>query len=204
MSYYALFYDVVDDFVARRAAFRDEHLRLVRQAHERGELLLAGALVEPVDEALLVFYTHDRATVENFARADPYVLNNLVTRWEVRPWNVVVGNVQADEAPRERGAVARVWSAQTKPEQAGSYAEHLANHVLPVLRRLEGYLGATLLERPGPGTVEIIVVTWWRSLNDIRQFAGTDVEEAVVADEGAALLTWFDRRVRHYEVKLDD
>jgi len=71
MGYFALFYSVVDDFVARRSVLRDEHLRLVREARERGDLILAGALAEPVDEALLVFRTEDRVTVEEFARRDP-------------------------------------------------------------------------------------------------------------------------------------
>jgi uncharacterized protein YciI len=92
MNYYALFYHVVEDFPARRAPYREEHLRLAREARDRGELLLAGALTEPADGALLVFRTADRAAVEDFARRDPYVRNGLVTRWEVRPWAVVIGN----------------------------------------------------------------------------------------------------------------
>ncbi len=92
MNYFALFYDLIDDYVARRSVFREEHLRLAREAHERDELLLAGALSDPVDRALLVFRTVDRSVVEDFARNDPYVINGLVTRWEVRPWTVVVGN----------------------------------------------------------------------------------------------------------------
>jgi uncharacterized protein YciI len=92
VNYYALFYDVVDDFVSRRAAYREEHLRLVREAHGRGELLLAGALTEPADRALLVFRAADRSVVEDFARNDPYVTSGLVTRWEVRSWAVVIGN----------------------------------------------------------------------------------------------------------------
>ena len=91
MRYFALFYFVVDDFVSRRAAFREEHLRFARAAHNRGELLLAGALTDPADRALLVFRTADRSPVEAFARNDPYVMNGLVTRWEVRPWAVVIG-----------------------------------------------------------------------------------------------------------------
>ena len=55
MNYYVLIYEVVDDYVARRSAFREEHLRLAREAHRRGELLLAGALTDPADRALLVF-----------------------------------------------------------------------------------------------------------------------------------------------------
>jgi uncharacterized protein YciI len=96
MNYYALIYYVVDDYVARRAMYRDEHLRLAREAHGRGELLLGGAFANPADRALLVFRTADRSVVEEFVRNDPYVIAGLVTRWEVRPWNVVIGKEQDD------------------------------------------------------------------------------------------------------------
>jgi uncharacterized protein YciI len=92
MTYFAMFYHVVDDFVARRAPNREEHLRLAREAHRRGELILAGALTDPADRALLVFRAPDASVAEDFARKDPYVLQGLVTRWEVRPWAVVIGN----------------------------------------------------------------------------------------------------------------
>jgi uncharacterized protein YciI len=92
MPYYALFYDVVNDFVARRSAYRDEHLRLAREAHARGELVLAGALADPADGALLIFQGDTPAAAEAFARQDPYVKNALITKWTVRNWTVVVGN----------------------------------------------------------------------------------------------------------------
>ena len=92
MAYYALFYDVVEEFAVRREPYRGEHLRLVREAHRRGKLVLAGALGAPPARALLVFRTDDPAIVEAFARDDPYVTRGLVTRWEVLPWAVVVGN----------------------------------------------------------------------------------------------------------------
>jgi uncharacterized protein YciI len=92
MKYYLLIYHVVDDYVARRSEFREQHLNLAEEAFRRGELILGGALMDPVDGALLVFRAHDRFVAERFARSDPYVLNGLVVRWEVRPWAVVVGN----------------------------------------------------------------------------------------------------------------
>jgi uncharacterized protein YciI len=90
MPYFALFYELVPDYLARRPAHRDEHLRLARESLAKGELLFAGAF-DPADGALLVFRAADRSAVEAFARADPYVLMGLVSRWEVRPWSVVVG-----------------------------------------------------------------------------------------------------------------
>lgn len=93
MAYYALFYtELVPDYVARRALYRDAHLGLAREAHARGELLLGGALADPVDGALLIFRAKDAQPVEEFVRKDPYVTNGLVKRWDIRPWNVVVGN----------------------------------------------------------------------------------------------------------------
>jgi uncharacterized protein YciI len=92
MAYFALFYNVVEDFAARRSPFRTEHLRLAQEGHRRGELVLAGAVGAPPDRALLVFRTEDPSIVDAFARADPYVTRGLVTHWEVQPWAVVVGN----------------------------------------------------------------------------------------------------------------
>ena len=100
MNYYALFYEVVEDYIARRSQFRDAHLGLANEAHERGELLLAGALSDP-NVALIVFRAADTSVAEEFARNDPYVVNGLVTRWEVRPWNVVVGQESSD-VPAQR------------------------------------------------------------------------------------------------------
>jgi uncharacterized protein YciI len=90
---WVLMYELVDDYVERRAALRAEHLELARAAHERGELLLAGALADPYDRALLVFAGESPELAEDFARADPYVINGLVTAWTVRQWNEVLANL---------------------------------------------------------------------------------------------------------------
>jgi hypothetical protein len=88
--YHLLLYDYVENVVEKRAPFREEHLGLARAAHERGEIVMAGALADPVDGAVFVFRA-DAAAVEAFARNDPYVKGGLVTRWRVRPWTVVIG-----------------------------------------------------------------------------------------------------------------
>lgn len=89
--YFLLLYDLVDDYLERRPAFRAEHLALATAAHERGEIVLAGAFADPADGAALVFKADDVGVVERFAQNDPYVQNGLVSRWRVRPWTVVIG-----------------------------------------------------------------------------------------------------------------
>jgi uncharacterized protein len=91
MSYFVMSYELVDDYIARRTQYREEHLRLAREAESRGDLVLAGALSDPPDRALLVFDVPDQSLVEDFARKDPYVINGLVKRWEVRSWTVMIG-----------------------------------------------------------------------------------------------------------------
>lgn len=91
MSYFVLFYDVVDDYLERRAEFREEHLGLVRELFDRGVLLMGGALADPADRVLIVFRTEDSKIIEDFVGRDPYVRNGLVARWKIRPWTVVVG-----------------------------------------------------------------------------------------------------------------
>src|SRR5206468_9935282 len=162
MYYYALFYEVVDDFVARRGPFRQEHLRLAAEARGRGEIVFAGALAEPADRALIVFHADDKSKVEAFARKDPYVVNGLVKKWEVRPWNVVIGNEKPASSPApSTGTIMRHWSARTTEANLPKYLDHFSKNVLPELRRVSGYQGATLHVRRTGDEAEILVATSW-------------------------------------------
>ena len=89
--HYLLMYDLAPDYLERRAEYRDEHLKLAWEAQERGELVIAGALVEPSDHAVLMFSCDSPATVQLFAARDPYVTHGLVRAFHVRQWNTVVG-----------------------------------------------------------------------------------------------------------------
>ncbi len=90
-KHYLLIYEVVDDYVVRRMPFRQQHLALAEQAAERGDLVLGGALADPVDRAILLFRGHCREVAESFAMNDPYVQNGLVDEWSVREWTTVAG-----------------------------------------------------------------------------------------------------------------
>ena len=100
MTHYFLIYDTAPDWRERRAQYRAEHLTLAWAAHERGELLLGGALGDtllPAREhgepqgALLLFAGDTPEVAARFATADPYVRHGLVTHWRVREWHTAVG-----------------------------------------------------------------------------------------------------------------
>jgi uncharacterized protein YciI len=93
--HFLLFYDFVPDYLQRRPLHRSAHLYLAWEAHRRGDLVLAGALADPTDSALLMFKGDDDKAARAFAEADPYVKAGLVTRWSVRPWTTVVGETAA-------------------------------------------------------------------------------------------------------------
>lgn len=89
--HYLLIYDVVDDYVERRAPLRAAHIAQARESVARGELVLGGALANPPDTAVLLFRGVSPAAAEAFAKSDPYVTNGLVKSWRVREWTTVVG-----------------------------------------------------------------------------------------------------------------
>jgi uncharacterized protein len=89
--HYLLFYEVGEDYMERRAQFRDAHLQKAWAASKRGELVLAGALANPVDGAVLLFKGDSPEVAESFAKADPYVTSGIVKRWHVREWTTVAG-----------------------------------------------------------------------------------------------------------------
>lgn len=100
--------------------------------------------------------------------------------------------------------IARVWTARASKTSAAVYTEHFFNAVLPSVRRVPGYLGASVLQQDGDEDVEIVVITRWTSLDAIREFAGDPIDQAVVTGEAREMLASFDDRVRHYHVALDD
>jgi uncharacterized protein YciI len=92
MKHFLLFYEVSDDYLTRRGEFRTAHLELAWKAAERGDLVLGGALANPVDSAVLLFKGDSPAAADAFVAADPFVANGLVKSWRIREWTTVVGD----------------------------------------------------------------------------------------------------------------
>jgi uncharacterized protein YciI len=93
--HYLLFYEFGEDYLTRRKEFRQAHLEMAWKSSGHGELVLAGALANPVDGAVLLFKAESPQVAENFARTDPYVTNGIVRRWHVREWTTVAGEESA-------------------------------------------------------------------------------------------------------------
>lgn len=216
--HYLLFYEVSEDYVSRRAQYREAHLERAWKASERGDLVLAGAFANPVDGAVLLFQGDSPEVAEKFARDDPYVTNGAVKRWYVREWTTVAGgaaatpirqkavaasgeglNVSLESMQPERGIV-RMWTGRSTAERAGEDVQHATREVFPALRAIEGHRGAYLLRRVVDGAVEFVVLTLWDSMAAVRRFAGTEPQKAVVGPEAKVLLTSFDDSVKHFEI----
>ena len=96
VKHFLLFYEGAPDYLDRRPQYRSAHLTYAWETADRGELLIGGALADPVDGAVLLFVGADKSVAEEFARADPYVVNGLVARWHAREWTSVVGELSAN------------------------------------------------------------------------------------------------------------
>lgn len=89
--HFILFYEYAPDYLERRGEFRDQHMALAKASIDRGELFLGGAFANPADGAAIVFKGNSPKLAESFAKEDPYVINGLVTSWNVREWTTVAG-----------------------------------------------------------------------------------------------------------------
>jgi heme-degrading monooxygenase HmoA len=100
--------------------------------------------------------------------------------------------------------IARVWTATARPDRVDEYVGHFNDRVLPELARIDGYRGATLVQRIASDPAKLVVTTWWVSEDAIRQFAGPDIGRAVVAEEARRMLLSFDDTVEHYIVLVNE
>ena len=96
--------------------------------------------------------------------------------------------------------ISRQWRGLARRDSAEAYVEHLQSETFPAIRRLPGFVGASILRRTVPEGVEFLIVTQWKSVESIRAFAGPDAETAVVPPSVRAMMIEYDRVVRHYEV----
>ena len=95
--------------------------------------------------------------------------------------------------------IARHWRCLCKPHHAADYEEHLGSETFPALEKLPGFLGGDVLKRTVESGIEFLVITRWKSTESIKQFAGADVEAAVVPAKAQAMMIEYDRRARHYD-----
>jgi hypothetical protein len=98
--HYLLFYEKAPDHAEREPQFQKPHLAHVMAAVNRGELILGGPLTDsPTGDNVLLFAADTTAVAEQFAKDDPYVQHGIVTHWQVRPWQTVVGKEAACPLP---------------------------------------------------------------------------------------------------------
>jgi hypothetical protein len=99
--------------------------------------------------------------------------------------------------------ISRIWHGWTTLENAAAYEQLLRSEIFQGIaaRAIHGFLGIDLLRREHSHEVEFVTVMWFASLAAVRAFAGTDYEAAVVPPAARALLTRFDARSAHYEVR---
>ncbi|CAL8463514.1 g3048 [Coccomyxa elongata] len=90
-SFHVLQYKYVPDILEKRTPFREAHLSKAGEQAAQGRIILGGALAEPVDSALFVWKNSTTKDIEEFVKADPYVINGLVTDWSIRPYMVMIG-----------------------------------------------------------------------------------------------------------------
>lgn len=105
----------------------------------------------------------------------------------------------------EISRICRIWHGWTSPENAPAYEDLLKEEILPGIHRVNGYKGSQLYKRVlEDGKVEFITLTFFDSMDAVKEFAGDDFTRAVVPQKAQQLLSEYDKRSAHYELKFDD
>lgn len=101
--------------------------------------------------------------------------------------------------------ISRVWHGWTEPANADAYESLLKSEIFVGIqnRQISGYRGIQLFRRNIGDEVEFVTVMWFDSVEAIRAFAGEDYEVAVVPPKARTLLSRFDERSQHYEVRAE-
>ena len=101
--------------------------------------------------------------------------------------------------------ISRVWHGWTTPANADAYEALLKSEIFTGIqdRQIVGYRGIQLFRRSLDAEIEFVTVMWFDSLEAVRVFAGEDYEVAVVPPKARTLLSRFDARSQHYQVKAD-
>ena len=99
--------------------------------------------------------------------------------------------------------IARIWHGWTTPAQADVYESLLRTEIFPGIlgKCVPGFERIELLRRPLDGEVEFVTVMWFQSWEAVKAFAGETFEEAVVPPRARAVLSRFDPKSQHYEVR---
>jgi len=92
--------------------------------------------------------------------------------------------------------ISRQWRGLCKPEHAQAYVEHLQGETFPAIRKISGFLSASILRRQTYEGIEFLVVTQWESIESIHGFAGAEVVPAKVQK----MMIEYDHVVRHFEI----
>jgi antibiotic biosynthesis monooxygenase (ABM) superfamily enzyme len=99
--------------------------------------------------------------------------------------------------------VSRIWHGYTEPGKADAYEALLKEEIFTGIRgrAIPGFREIQLFRRDLGAEIEFITVMWFETLEAVRTFAGPDYEAAVVPPKARALLSRFDARSQHYEVR---
>ena len=96
--------------------------------------------------------------------------------------------------------ISRHWSGRIKRGQEEKYINFLKQEIIPHLAELPGFEGAAIKKRELKSATEFLFISNWRSMEDIKAFSGENTDVAVVSEKAQAMMTDFDKEVRHYEV----
>ena len=96
--------------------------------------------------------------------------------------------------------IARIWKGRTKIEHLEEYTDFMKVRAIPDYSKTDGFIKLTFLKRTDNDYAYFQLITYWKNMEVIKNFAGNDFEKAKYYPEDKNYLVDFPERVIHYEV----
>ena len=99
--------------------------------------------------------------------------------------------------------IARIWHGYTSKHNAGIYENLLKEEIFPGIEKknVKGYKGIQLLRRDLETETEFTTIMWFDNIESVRQFAGDNYETAYVPAKAREVLSRFDAKSIHCELR---
>jgi uncharacterized protein YciI len=77
---------------AKIAEIRPVHRQYLAGLRERGQLAVSGPFTDD-SGALIIYEAASREEAERLLQGDPFYKNGIFLKYQIRPWNPVIGNL---------------------------------------------------------------------------------------------------------------
>lgn len=103
-----------------------------------------------------------------------------------------------------KAKIARVWHGRLPDAKADEYEKYLYEEGVKKIEAIQGNLGAQMLRRSQDGITEFTVISYWATKDDIKRYAGEDIEKTHNLPKDSEYLLELEPQVKNFDLKFNE